>query len=257
MKYILFSSFIVGWWYGSIMQSTEPSSTIPVIKDFDSFNSVTVWAETQNGKRAEWIQNGQAVQAAQVRRKGNIKYFPEQGEVTIHVALDPIFSPSSEDKLIVNSQDLKDKEIHLGPPAHNNRWYSINLRPVGYQRAKKQKIKAYKPNSEDQKTDWTVQITDKNGTEIAQSTFKKDTDGFAKKLYVRLNNKLILNDKDSETAYDYNIIKVFDTKMTPGAQPLYTFQIDATQVKPGSQIKVTRDRGSIVDSKNQEVAARR
>lgn len=102
---------------------------------------------------------------------------------------------------------------------------------ASYKLSKKKIKKAYKVAERDK--DWTIVVIGiKNNNEvqvISKSTFKKNTDRFARSLY--------LNDKEN---YGDNLIKVFKGKKITET-PFSTSTIKAVDVKPELELKIDAD----------------
>lgn len=109
----------------------------------------------------------------------------------------------------------------------------------------KQKRRGYKTVNRDQ--DWVVRVVDEQGTHISESTFKKNTDRFAKKLEFQLNPIPIKDTQDQKHKFNTNIIKVFKSKKPEEEPDIKSQPISAAMLKPGYQIEITDSSVRVVD----------
>lgn len=125
----------------------------------------------------------------------------------------------------------------------------IDLSTYSTSLPKKQKIRAYKTVNRDQ--DWVVRVVDKQGVQISESTFKKNTDRFAKNLYLQLNLIPFTDANDPKARFNENKIKVFKSKKPTENPDFVSAPITAEMFKPGSQIEITDDSVKIVTGSNE------
>lgn len=98
------------------------------------------------------------------------------------------------------------------------------------------KIRTYKTVDRDK--EWTIVITDKNqNEEISKSTFKRNTDRFARSLYIHLNPKV--------ERYTENIIKVFKRKKAIGKAD-FTATIKAQDMQPELELSIEENTAKLV-----------
>lgn len=134
--------------------------------------------------------------------------------------------------LTVNSGDRLYNELEIGPE-------SAKFVPQGTQAqytTEKKKIRAYKVVEKDK--EWTVVIEDEQHNEIAKSTFKKNTGGFVRSLYLKLNTK--------NPRYTKNTVKVFKNKKVTGT-PDFTSIIDAKNFDGSQKLEIDTGKAQLVD----------
>lgn len=124
----------------------------------------------------------------------------------------------------------------------------VNFVAKGSEKASKvpdKKIRAYK--TVDEKTDWAVVITDNSDSDISYSTFKKNTDGFARSLKLRLNPAEITQGSESQKRYNANKIKVFKSKQKTGTPAFVkTITVSEFNAVPNGELQITADDAKIV-----------
>lgn len=199
-------------------------------------------------------QSGQEEPTKQVTFKRNtdglkqqLSYNPAGDRVTISAQMSPN-GPRAEASEYPN--DLADKEIHIIKAKDNANGFDIELKPTHAKKVvapKKQLIRAYKPNKDDQQENWTVVIFDNTGDKIATSTFKENTDYKAKKLYLQLNQQAVdLGHQYSK--YNDNIITIYSsTKEIIAILKLNASSFISGKFTAGSSLAIAKNSIDIVD----------
>lgn len=147
--------------------------------------------------------------------KPELYYDTNLGDVMISVEMNRKPNKRVPDSSTYHPKDLENKEIHIVKSKRDGFDYDVELKPARKKKSsapKKQKIRAEKTTDTDLNSDWTVLIVDQKGGHISKSIFKKDAEGFAKSLYVRLNQPAIRDKNDLNAKYNVNVVQVVKGK---------------------------------------------
>jgi len=230
------------------LQIMAETIKVKVINDIGITTPVTV-SFTQNGHLSE----------KKIYRSAQFECLADETDVNkdyIFILTRTKINNRLHEKTLTSSGTaLKNKELHITTEVtQQGKTLEISIIPVAKKVAapKKQKIRAYKPDKDDQKEDWIVEILDNKGVKIATSTFKENTDYRAKNLYLQLNQPPVA-DNDENAQYNDNTIKVFSKNLLLPELKINAASFKAGRFIPGSNIKITKNSIDIVDNNKNSV----
>lgn len=256
MKYIVILPI---FFYVTTMQSLDHKVNFGIINNFLTRDEVL--GDERYGPKitVQVVQQGNEISKTTFKYSTDkLFFYLDRGLITFKIRVDQNKDPKIQKKAnfdftshAFDPQDLIGKELLIngsGPykkqvlnsitrEMEDQEYYTFTDITTTYTKApKKKKIRAYKTVSGD--TDWTVLITNSNGVKISQSTFKRDTDRFAKSLYVQLNDRYISDKNDPKSAFNTNKVLVFKAK-NPEEKAAIEKSLEIREYNPSDQLEIS------------------